>query len=313
MKIDAFSHILTQPYLDKMRDLLHRPTFHGEHRLTELIDYEQRLRDMDATGIDKQIVTMPSPPTDQLQDEPDVCADICVTINDAMYDLASRYPERFLPIGTVALNNIPASLKEAERAVKDLGMHGVLIYTNSGGRMLDDPDLLAFFELMASLDRPIWIHPTFNPLFDGLKYGLATKYGWPFNTTIAMSYLVYGGVFDRFPTLKVITHHAGAMVPFFENRGGGEAFGGGDVQLEKPLNDYYRMFYVDTAIQGSHGAMAASFNFYGGDQMLFGTDYPYAKNLVPQTIDSVAAMHAPPSVKEQLFSGNIQRLIGLRA
>ena len=202
MKIDAFTHILTQPYLDKMQSLLNRPTFHGEHRLTELIDYEQRLRDMEAAGIDKQIVTMPSPPTDQLQDDPDVCADICVTINDAMYDLALRYPERFLPIGTVALNNIPASLKEAERAVRDLGMNGVLIYTNSGGRMLDDPELLPFFELMASLDKPLWIHPTNNPIFEDLKYGLGGKYGWPFNTTIAMSYLVYGGVFDRFPTSR---------------------------------------------------------------------------------------------------------------
>jgi aminocarboxymuconate-semialdehyde decarboxylase len=239
-----------------------------------------------------------------------VCAGLCVTINNAMYDLALRYPERFLPIGTVALNNVPASTREAERAVRDLGMHGVLIYTNSGGRMLDEAGLLPFFETMASLDRPVWIHPTNNPIFDGLKYGLGGKYGWPFNTTIAMSYLIYGGVLDRFPALKIITHHAGAMVPFFENRGGGEAFGGGEVTLQKPLNDYYRSFYVDTAIQGSHGAMACSYNFYGNDQMLFGTDYPYAKNLVGQTIDSVNAMAVPPAIKDQVFSGNITRLLG---
>jgi aminocarboxymuconate-semialdehyde decarboxylase len=309
MIIDAFTHILTRPYLDQLQGLLQRPTYHGEHRLTELLDYEQRLRDMDAAGIDVQVVTMPSPATDQLLEDPDVCVGLVRTINDAMYDLALRYPERFWPIATVALNHVDASLKEAERAVKELGMQGVLIYTNSGGRMLDDPALLPFFELMASLDRPVWIHPTFNPIFDGLKYGLGTKYGWPFSTTVAMTYLVYGGVFDRFPNLKVITHHAGAMVPFFENRGG-EAIGGAEVQLQKPVNDYYRKFYVDTAIQGSHGAMACSYNFYGTDQMVFGTDYPYAKNLVKQTVDSVAAMLVPPSVKQQLYSGNIRRLLG---
>ena len=99
------------------------------------------------------------------------------------------------------------------------------------------------------------------------------------------------------------------MIPFFENRGGGEAFGGAGPTLQKPLNDYLRMFYVDTAIQGSNGAMACSYNFYGNDQMVFGTDYPYAKNLVAQTIDSVHAMAVPPAVKDQVFSGNIQRLL----
>ncbi|HEX5139552.1 MAG TPA: amidohydrolase family protein [Dehalococcoidia bacterium] len=311
MKIDAFTHILTTPYIDKLRDLLNRPTFHGEHLIPELIDYEQRLRDMDAAGIDKQIVTMPSPPTDQMHEDPALCAELTAIINNAMYDLAGRFPDRFLPIATVALNNLPSALKEAERGVKELGMHGVLIYTNGGGRMLDDPELLPFFELVESLGKPMWIHPTNNPIFEGLKYGLGSKYGWPFNTTIAMSYLAFGGVFDRCPMLRVITHHAGAMVPFFENRGGGDGMTRPGVPLNKAPNDYYRMFFVDTAVQGSIGAMLCSYNFYGSEQMLFGTDYPYAKARVGHTIASVEALPVPPAQKEAVFSGNVERLLGL--
>src|SRR5919204_316039 len=99
-------------------------------------------------------------------------------------------------------------------------------------------------------------------------------FGWPFDTVVAMTCLTFGGVLDRFPNLKFIPHHAGAAVPFFEQRM--QTHPGGAAKLKRPLLDYYRSFYVDSAIQGSRGGMEASCQFYGADHILFGTDTPYA-------------------------------------
>ena len=117
-------------------------------------------------------------------------------------------------------------LEEARRAVKDLGAVGVQIFTNVIGRPLDRPETMPLFDLMAELDRPIWMHPARGADFPDYKgepkshYEIWWTFGWPYETSVAMAHLVFSGLFDRHPDLKIITHHLGGMIPYFEGRVG---------------------------------------------------------------------------------------------
>ena len=317
MKIDAFTHVRPQSYVERAQALLGDAYRGGAYGRPELWDIDARVRHMDEAEIDKQVITHTVPPIEQTTTDPKLAAELAVASNNAILDLANRYPDRIIPIGVVAMNNIEAAIKEAERCLTQLGMRGILIYTNAGGRLLHDPALLPFFEFMAGQQRLIWIHPYFNPNRPGLDYNIALNieqvFGWPFDTVVAMTCLIFGGVLDRFPNLTFITHHAGASIPFFEQRI--RTHPGNTSHLKKPLLDYYRMFYVDTAIQGSIGGMLASYAFYGPDHILLGTDTPYAsedgKGNARETIASVQALPIPPAQKEQILGGNLCQLLGL--
>jgi aminocarboxymuconate-semialdehyde decarboxylase len=283
-----------------------------------LADASLRIRHMDNAEVDKQIITHTVPPIEQAATDPDVAAQLAIASNNAVRDMADEFPDRLLPIGTVAMNDMEAACREAERCLHQLGMHGILIYTNANGKFLHDPGLTPFFDYMNGQGKPIWVHPYFNPSRPDPKVELqginiAQVFGWPFDTVIAMTCLIYGGVLDRFPNLRFITHHAGASIPFFEQRM--FTHPGQAPQLKKPMLDYYRSFYVDSAIQGSIGGMAASYAFYGADQILFGTDMPYASangdGNSKQCIASIDALAVPPADKEKMFSGNLRRLLGI--
>jgi predicted TIM-barrel fold metal-dependent hydrolase len=317
VKIDAFTHVRPEAYVERAQTLLGDSYQGAAYGRPELWHIDARVRHMDEDGIDKQVITHTVPPIEQTTTDPKLAAALAIASNNAILDMASRYPERIIPIGVVSMNNIEAALEEAERCLTQLGMQGILIYTNASGRLLHDPALLPFFEFMSGQKRPIWIHPYYNPnrprLDYRIEFNIEQVFGWPFDTVVAMTCLIFGGVLDRFPNLTFITHHAGASIPFFEQRM--RTHPGNTSQLKRPLLDYYRMFYVDTALQGSIGGLMASCAFYGPDHILFGTDTPYAsedgKGNAKETIASVNALPIPPAQKEQILGGNLRQLLSL--
>ena len=162
------------------------------------------------------------------------------------------------------MNNPEAAVKEIERAIKKLGAVGMQIYTNVNGRPLDEPDFLPIFEKMAELDAPIWVHPARGARFPDYqtekksKYEMWWVFGWPYETSIFMARIIFAGYFDRFPNLKIITHHLGGMVPYFSGRTGpgldqlGARTEEEDLtvylrRLKKRPQEYFKMFYADTA------------------------------------------------------------------
>ena len=175
----------------------------------------------------RQIISLAAPPIEALG-EPATTVDLARVANDAMAELVGPGDDRF--IGFVAglpLNDVDATLREIDRAVNDLGALGIQIYTHVNGRPLDDPEFAPVFAKMAELDRPIWVHPSRNsswpdyPLAeDKSKFEIWWTLGWPYDTSVFMARLAFSGVFERHPDLRVITHHAGGMIPFFSGRVG---------------------------------------------------------------------------------------------
>ncbi len=333
-KIDIFCHIMPHRYKEalyrKVERGLHpgaRDNLQAFHNANPaLFDLELRLRVMDRYEGLRQVLTMALPPVEAIAG-PDEAAELAKLANDEMAGLVAKYPRQFVAgVACLPMNNIDAALHEAERAIEQLKLKGVLVYTPSNGKPLDSPEYMPLYKMMAEYGLPIWIHPIRGrdtPDYRGesySKYMIYHIFGWPYETTAAMVRLVFSGVLDKYPSLKFITHHCGAMVPYFAQRlgntGQGIVEGQGDtetrVSLSRPPLEYFKMFYADTALTGDTAGLMCGYAFFGAEHMLLGTDMPFGgTDKVATTISSVEQMAIPDSDKYKIFEGNAKRLLGL--
>jgi predicted TIM-barrel fold metal-dependent hydrolase len=232
------------------------------------------------------------------------------------------------------MNNPDAALTELAFAIDDLGARGVQVFTNVSGRPLDEPAFLAVFKEMARRDLPVWMHPARGPGFadyateDSSKHEIWWALGWPYETSVAMARLVFSGLLEQHPDIKIITHHLGAMIPYLEGRIGlgwsdqlGSRTSGEDYdrlrreRFPKPLLDYFRRFYADTALSGSAIGIRCGLEFFGTDHVLFGSDCPFDPQGGPmyirETIRVIDALDITDAARDQIYQHNIQRLMRL--
>jgi aminocarboxymuconate-semialdehyde decarboxylase len=252
-----------------------------------------------------------------------------------MAEMAGRHPEQFPSfIAAVPMNDPDGMLAEADRAVRDLGACGVQIFSNIAGAPIDTPEVSELLSLMAKLDRPILLHPI-RPMYtpdypveDYSKYELWWALGWPYETSAAMYRLAFTGVFDRWPDLKIITHHAGGMIPMVEGRldSGMSAYGTRtppelnerkNTPLKgKPL-DAFRKFYADTATFGSRAGIECAVSFFGIDRVLFASDSPFdpeqGAERIRITLQAIDGMNLADDERTMILSGNAKRLFHLDA
>ena len=334
-KIDAFPHILPRRYFDRLEaGGGRRSHMLGRMRGTPVLyDFEQRLRIMDDHEGYVQVLTLAAPPIEEVAD-PAESPELAHLANDEMAALTDRYPDRFPGfVASLPMNNPEAALREIERAVGTLHATGIQMYSNVAGRPLDRPEFQPLFDRMAELDLPIWIHPTRPatvadyPDEPRSKYDIWWTFGWPYETSAAMARLVFSGLFERHPELKIITHHCGAMIPFCEGRIGSglDALGtrGGDPgdaaakeRLKRRPADYFRLFYGDTALFGATAGLECGVAFFGSERVLFGTDMPFpdgGPGCVRDTIASVERMRVSDEERRLIYEGNARRLLRLRA
>jgi uncharacterized protein len=150
--------------------------------------------------------------------------------------------------------------------------------------------------------------------------------GWPYETTAAMARMVFSGLFDRLPTLNIITHHCGGMVPFFAGRAEtlwaqlgsrttDEDYSGVLKGLSKPLIDYFKMFYGDTVLSGSASALRCGLDFFGPDHVVFASDCPFDPEggpmFIREGIRSIDDLHLSEEVKRKIYYDNARRLLKL--
>jgi predicted TIM-barrel fold metal-dependent hydrolase len=166
------------------------------------------------------------------------------------------------------------------------------------------------YEKMVKYDLPIWIHPI---TYDKLDQDTGV-FSWPFETSMAMYHLVTMGIFNDFPNIKFITHHCGAMIPFFEKRI--KWIMSATIRKEPPIRnpeEHFRKFYNDTAVYGNTNALMCGYGFFGADHLLFGTDAPLGPRygLTGETISSIERMSIPENEKEKIFLQNAVNLLKL--
>ncbi|WP_433332364.1 amidohydrolase family protein [Spirillospora sp. CA-294931] len=332
MKVDAYSHILPAPYFERMRELAVDPrALKRWLELPALHDVDARLRIMDEFGEDyQQILTLSSPPIELLAG-PSESPALARLANDSMLELCEKYPDRFPAfVASLPMNDPDAAMVELARAIDELGARGVQVFTNVSGRPLDDPAFRPVFDEMARRDLPIWMHPARGPGFadyateETSKFEIWWALGWPYETSVAMARLVFSGLLERHPDIKIITHHMGAMIPFLEGRiglGWSDQLGSrtadvdySDLLPRRPL-DYFRRFYADTALSGSAIGTRCGLDFFGADHVLFGSDCPFDPEGGPmyirETIRVIDALDVSDGDREQIYHLNVLRLMGM--
>jgi uncharacterized protein len=333
VKIDIFNHLYPRRFFDEYiaggaagKDMGKRV-----ENIATIVDLDARFRAMDEFGDFRQVLSLPSPPLEVLAG-PDRSPAMARAANDQLAEVVAGHPDRFVAFAaSLPLNNPDESLKEMERAIDQLGARGVQIFSNVAGKPLDIPEMQPLFAEAARRDLPIWLHPARGANFpdyrgeDKSQYEIWWTFGWPYETSVAMARLVFTGLFDRFPDIKIITHHMGAMIPYFEGRVGhgwdqlGTRTSDVDYKallrsMKKRPIDYFRSFYADTALFGAAAAVRCGFEFFGVDHVVFASDMPFEPEpgmYARETIDAIERLDITAAQKDQIYFGNAQRLLKL--
>jgi len=334
MKLDIFNHIYPKKFYDRMLEVMPngRDINKRVREIPCMVDLDVRFRIMDKFDDYAQVICLGSPAI-EIMGAPPVSTELAKLANDGMADLVRKHPDRFPAfVASLPMNDPVGLIKEAERAINQLGAVGVHVPTNVLGKPLTAPETMPLFDLMAGLDRPIWLHPFRGANFPDYRsekkshYEIWWTFGWPYETSAAMAHMVFSGLFDRLPDLKIITHHLGGMIPYFEGRVGpgwdqlGSRTSDEDYTLllkklkKRPL-DYFRMFYADTAVFGAWEATKCGLKFFGVDRVLFASDSPFdpekGSMYIRTTIEIIDRLDISPAERHALYEGNARRLLRL--
>jgi predicted TIM-barrel fold metal-dependent hydrolase len=295
-------------------------------------DLDARFRVMDRFDDYAQVLSLGLPPLDSMVG-PDRSGEFARVANDGLAELVAKYPDRFAGyVGALPMNAPDLAVQEAERILIDGTANGLQIHTNVNGACLDEPRFLPVFEVAARSGKPILLHPARGPDMPDFgaesrsKYEIWTIFGWPYETSATMARLVFSGVMTRFPGLKVMVHHLGAMIPFFDaridtgwatlgSRTSDEDYSGVLPSLGKPLLDCFKDFYADTALCGSRAGTVCGLEFYGPDHVLFASDAPFGPEhgaaYIRDTIAVLDSLDIPQSDREKICHRNAEALFGL--
>lgn len=284
-------------------------------RAKMLSSIETRLKDMDKMGVDIQAIS-PAPFQYYYWAEAGLAAELAVKINDRLAEIVAKWPDRFVAMGSVPLQNAELAVAELERSVKKLGFRGVEINTNVNGLNLTDKSLGLdqFFRKVQELDVVLFLHPTGFTHADRLKdHYFNNVIGNPLDTTIAVMDMIFDGVMQRHPKLKVVLPHAGGYLAHYPARMDHAHAARKDarVNIKRKPSDYLRKMYFDT-ISFDPSMLRFMVDYYGADHVVLGTDYPYDMG----DFDPVGSVKAIPKLsradQDLIAGGTAARLLKIR-
>jgi predicted TIM-barrel fold metal-dependent hydrolase len=325
--VDIYCHIFPDKFFQEMNRIAPRLGNIGARLrgVKKLFDLDERFREMDQFGDYREIISLPNPPIEDFATG-HIGLNLARIGNDAMAELCAQHPQRFPTfVAAVSMTDVEGSVKEARRAVKELGAAGIQIFTNIAGKPLDTGEFEPIFATMAELDQPIWLHPARTAAMPDYaaeqksRFEMWWCFGWPYETSVAMVRMVLIGLLDRYPKLKIITHHLGGMIPFYDGRIGPglQVLGSRTIDedyskvlssLKRPHLDYLHDFYGDTALFGGGAhAVRCGLEFFGADHVVFATDTPLGP--IAPTIDTIKKLDISETDRRKIFAGNAERLI----
>jgi len=315
MIIDIYSHHISK----SAAQILNRGEYYGDGKEfaypPQNEDPEVRLGLMDKYGVDMQALSQTTPVL--LGFGPEDAAEICRRSNDANYALCKAYPKRFANICILSLLEIKSAMKEMDRSIHELDCRGVTISTNQNGKGLDDPQFFPLYEKIVEHDLPILLHPTHWESYPLVRmeegWRMMHLFGWPFDSTQAVWRLIFGGVLDRFPSMKIVMHHLGAMLPFFSRRIEQNFNKFLSHKLPRHISEYWKNIYGDTATDGTVASYPCGYAFFGPDRMMYGSDYPFGaedgEDFIRTNLEGIKAMAIPSEDKAKILGGNAKKLL----
>ena len=332
--IDAFCHFFPQGLFEKMSQTTGGTQDIGKRMqgVRTIHDLDARLRMMDEFADYSEVLSLGLPPLEALAG-PDQTPEFARVANDGLAQLCAKYPDRFAGyVGALPMNAPDAAAKEAERILIQGNANGLQLHTNVNGACLDEPRFFPIFEIAARSGKPVLLHPARTPNVPDFPAEKKSKYeiwailGWPYETSCTMARLIFSGVTTRLPNLKILIHHLGAMIPFFDarldtgwatlgSRTSDEDYSGVLPMLGKPLMDCFREFYADTALCGGRIGTVCGLEFYGADHVLFASDAPFGAeggaSYIRETMKVIDSLDIAKADKEKICYRNAQSLFNL--
>ena len=333
--IDAFNHFFPAALWSRLQNIGGKDIAKRMQGIPAIYDLDERLRLVERFRGDNdysQVISLGMPPLEALG-EPDFTTELARLGNDGLAELCAKHSTEFCGWLASLPMNAPGASREAERAFA-AGACGLQIHTNVNGAPLDEERFFPVFEAAAKAGKPVFLHPSRGSnMPDYLTeskshYEIWWTFGWPYETSTAMARLVFSGIMDRLPELKVLAHHLGAMVPYFAGRVGpgwdqiGKRTSDEDLsqvltRLKRRPFDYFKDFYADTAVFGSKPATECGLDFYGADKVLFASDCPFDPERGPgyirDTIAIIESLELSAEDRDKICFRNAEKLFGMAA
>ena len=275
-------------------------------------DVELRQRVLDEHGIDTQVLTFTTPGVHV--ETPELAIELARHINDEFAAIVRTREKRFSALATLPLNDPEESARELDRAMTALRLPGAMVFSNVNRMALADDAFEPLWTKANELGAVIYIHPTDPAGVESmLEYWLMPLVGFLFDTTLAASRLVFSGVVERYPRIRWVLTHMGGAIPFLSERldRGWRAFADCRQHIDRPPSEYLKTFYYDT-VNFNPGATRLALDFAGPDRILAGSDYPHQIGSIPLMKESLEKLGLDSQTKAKVFSGNADRLLGLR-
>ena len=274
-------------------------------------DIEFRQRVLDEHGVDTQVLSFTTPGVHV--ERRDLAVTWARMVNDAFARVVRERRGRFTALATLPLNDPTACVTELERAMKDLGLPGAMVFSNVNHVALADERFAPLWKKADELSAAIYIHPTDPAGVEAMMdYWLMPLVGFLLDTTLAASTLVFSGVVDRHPRIRWVLTHMGGAIPYLAERldRGYRAFAECRRNISRPPTEYLRQFYYDT-VNFNPSAIRLALDFAGEDRILAGSDYPHQIGSIPLMLETLRGLDVSDAVKAKLLGGNAGRLLGL--
>ncbi len=275
-----------------------------------MFDYGQRIQAMDEAGVDLAVLSLTGPNVYWGDEAASSCA--ARAINDSFAQAQSEHPSRLRWIASLPFQYPERATEELARSI-DAGACGVIVLGNIGGESLTAE---RFAPVWAEIDRrglPVFLHPTVPcgcAEMDMAMYQLSASVGFTFDSTLAVTRMIFDGFFDRFPNLKLVVAHGGGTLPFLAPRLDRchEAIAAARTRIAERPSTYLKRIYADSVLY-SHEALRDTVEVFGEDHVLFGSDYPHNISDMAGILARIDAL--PAALRDKLRGGNAQRVFGI--
>ena len=325
MIIDFHSHYYPEAYLSELKEgkahasvekdregrLLVRYT--GDYNIVvgPHVDLGERVKAMDKSGIDIQVLTLTTPGVER--EEPEQGTKLARLTNDEFGRIVEKHSDRFTALAVLPLQDPAAAVAEFERAIEVCGLKGAMVPSNVNGQPLDSDVFLPIFEIAAKLNVPLYIHPT-SPINQTAmdEWRLVPILGFGVDTTLAVLRLVFKGVLKRWPTLKLVASHLGGVFPYLRGRidRGFEAYPECRVNISEPPTHYLKRIWIDSICYDSSVFMS-SYAFSGPERILLGTDFPHQISDLERSVERINQLEISADDKRRILGANAKELLRL--
>ncbi len=320
MKIDMHAHFYPKRYLDTLQQLTEgdaTPWAQGVRKMLNakiapnrrMVDIHAHLEDMDRAGVDMEVLSLSMPHV--YFDDLDTAVELAKITNNEIAEICAQHPTRFKGFAVLPLPHMDATLAELDRAMNTLGLHGVTLGANIKGRHLDEEAFLPLYQELDHQRTALFLHPMIPPAVEEMAdYNMSAAVGFLVDSTLATLRLAYRGVFEENPHLNCIVPHLGAVLPYAWDRIETSYHSRPEAQtyIAKPPTDYLSRLYYDSAnfhLPAWHCMMET----VGVEQIVLGSDYPFALGSKERAIECIEALDITPAQRELIYCGNAQQLL----